>query len=160
MSVLAMVAAVFSAVLLLVGFVFWLISRMMTTNYDRTVTGQVVDYTGDPIAFNAEQGQMQKPSRSLRVHVSTGRGYHRMVHKVYTYTVGTQSYTRADSVSYSENLAKAAIGREVTVSYDSSDPGCSALVSGNGFTLVYRILFGIGGALLLLAAWLWLRTLL
>lgn len=159
MSVLAVVATAFGAVVLFIGFVFWLISRKMTSHLDRTVPGQVVDYTADDVSFNAEQGWVQKRNRAVRVHVSAGLGYTRMVHKVYTYTVGTRSYTRADRVSYSENLARAAIGREVTVSYDSSDPGCSALVAGYGFTLVYRILFSIGGALLLLAAWLWLRAL-
>jgi hypothetical protein len=60
-------------------------------------------------------------------------------------------------VQYSRNLAQKAIGKDVTVYYDSADPGNSSLGGGKAFVIVYRILFGIGFALLALAAWLWLK---
>ena len=152
---LALIPAIFGGVLVFIGLVFWLICRFMNRGYDRTVTGRVVSYTDDYLLFNAEQGYTD-PKPRMRAYVTGGMGYHRMVHKVYTYTVGTQTYTRADGVSYSSNLAKSAIGKEVTVSYDSAEPGRSALVSGNAFTIVYRILFALGGVLLLVAALMWL----
>ena len=153
----ALVATIFGGTVLFVGFVFWLITRFMQNDHDRRVTGQVVDITADADAFNAQQGFVA-PKRRLTVYVSTNsRTRHSSVHKVYTYTVGTQTYTRADRVAYSRGLAMAAIGKEAVVTYDSADPGNSALLSGTAFTIVYRILFAVGGALLLLAAWLWLR---
>lgn len=157
----ALVATIFGCVVTFVGFVFWLITRFMRTGgMDRETVGQVVDLTRDNVQFNLDQGQPQD-SRSRLVHVqvrATGlSGYYRYYHKVYTYTVGSTTYTRADQVQYSSNLARRAIGKDVTVYYDSADPGRSSLGGGKAFVIVYRILFGIGFSLLLLAAWLWLK---
>lgn len=152
---LALIPTIFGGVLVFVGFVFWLICRCMAAGYDRTAVGQVVSYTDDDAAFNLAQGA-PVPKRRFRSYVNVGSGHYQRVHKVYTYTVGTRTYTRADGVSYSRNLAEDAIGKEVTVSYDSAEPGRSALVSGTAFTVVYRILFAIGGVLLAVAACMWL----
>lgn len=160
MSAGVVVAIVFGAVVSFVGFVFWLITRFMRTGgMDRETTGQVVDMTRNAYQFNLDQGQTAEP-RAPRVRVqvrATGlSGFTLYFHKVYTYTVGGVTYTRADMVQYSRNLAQRAIGKEVTVYYDSADPGISCLGGGNAFVIVYRILFGIGFALLALAACLWL----
>ncbi len=157
MNELALIPAVFGGVMVFVGFVFWLICRFLDNGrMDQTTTGQVVDVTLDDVGFNTEQGQLAKPHR-VSVRLSTGTGHNAIYHKVYTYTVGTVTYTRADSTCYSSGLARAAIGREVTVHYDSSDPGDSSLGGAKALVYVYRILFGIGSALLALAAWIWLR---
>lgn len=157
----AMVAAIFGGTVAFVGFVFWLITRFMkSSSLDRETVGQVVDMTRNDVKFNLEQGQPENPRSSLvqvRVRATGLSGYSRYYHKVYTYTVGGATYTRADKVQYSRNLAQNAIGKDVTVYYDSADPGCSSLGGGKAFVIVYRILFGIGFALLALAAWLWLK---
>ena len=156
MNVLSLIAVIFGGVVSFVGFVFWLITRFMkNSRLDRTAPGQVVDMTRDAAGFNLEQGQPELSRRGLRVQVTTGSGYVLYFHKVYTYSVGGITYTRADPVQYSRNLAQRAIGQDVTVYYDSADPGYSSLGGGKAFTIVYRILFGIGFALLALAAGLW-----
>ena len=157
----AMVATIFGGTVAFVGFVFWLITRFMrNSGMDRETVGQVVDMTRNAAQFNLDQGQPENPRNSrVRVQVNvTGLSVYSLTfHKVYTYTVGGVTYTRADKVQYSRNLAQNAIGKDVTVYYDSADPGCSSLGGGKAFVIVYRILFGIGFALLALAAWLWLK---
>lgn len=160
MNPIALIPAVFGGVIVFVGFVFWLITRFMkNSSMDRTTTGRVVDMTRDAEGFNEDQGQPADSRRSriqVRVHVSGGNASIRYYHKVYTYAVGSITYTRADPVQYSSNLAKKSIGQDVIVHYDSADPGYSCLEGSKAFTIVYRILFGVGLALLALAAWLWL----
>lgn len=177
----AIVATVFGGVALLVGLIFLIPYRHLATRFDRSVTGRVVDLVWNAAKFNREQGHEpaeltgQVGSRRIRVSVTVG-GRHQVVnpmpgtegasvqntintfHKVYTYTVNGQTYTRADGVRYSRGLAEKWLGRDVTVYYDSAEPSRASLSQGRGFLLVSRILLPIGAALLALALWLWMQV--
>lgn len=175
MIVFPIIATVYGAVVLIIGLIFLIPLRYITTRFDRTTTGKVIDLTKNAAKFNKELGhepiqvggkdspfrfEVQVGSRSRvsyrnghRVHVTTSNTYH----KVYTYTVNGQTYTRADGIRYSKNLAKKWLDKEVPVHYDSSDPSQASLSEGKGYKLVCWILIPIGIVLLGLAAWLWLR---
>lgn len=176
MLVFPIIATVYGAVALIIGLIFLIPVRYITTRFDRTTTGKVIDLTKNAAKFNREQGhkplqvgeedspikfQVEIGGRSRvsyrnghRVHVTTSNTYH----KVYTYTVNGQTYTRADGIRYSKNLAKKWLDKEVTVHYDSSDPTQASLSDGKGYKLVCWILIPIGILLLGLAAWLWTRV--
>ncbi|MBO5501959.1 MAG: hypothetical protein J6A48_08035 [Clostridia bacterium] len=175
MIVFPIIATVYGAVVLIIGLIFLIPLRYITTRFDRTTTGKVIDLTKNAAKFNKEQGhepiqvggkdspfrfEVQVGGRSRvsyrnghRVHVTTSTTYH----QVYTYTVNGQTYTRADGIRYSKNLAKKWLDKEVPVHYDSSDPSQASLSEGKGYKLVCWILIPIGIVLLGLAAWLWLR---
>lgn len=161
----AIVSTVYSCVLLLIGIIFWALSRYVVGRFDRSVTGQVTDLTGNAAQFNEEQGHGEaalftKGSRfPIAVSISSGKSSYRRssYHKVFTYTVNGQTYTRADGVSYSKNLAMKWLDKEVTVYYDSSNPANASLSNGRGPRLVSCILLPIGIGLLVLAVWLWMQ---
>ena len=171
MQVFPIIATVYGGVVLLIGLIFLIPLRYVTTRFDRTTTGKVIDLTKNAAKFNREQGhepiqvggkdspfrfEVQVGGRSRMNHgngvrVTTSNTYH----KVYTYTVNGQTYTRADGIRYSKNLAKKWLEKEVPVHSDSSDPSQASLSEGKGYKLVCWILIPIGILLLGLAAWLW-----
>jgi len=171
MQVFPIIATVYGGVVLLIGLIFLIPLRYVTTRFDRTTTGKVIDLTKNAAKFNREQGhepvqvggkdspfrfEVQVGGRSRINHghgvrVTTSNTYH----KVYTYTVNGQTYTRADGIRYSKDLAKKWLDKEVPVHYDSSDPSQASLSEGKGYKLVCWILIPIGILLLGLAAWLW-----
>ncbi|MBR2923466.1 MAG: DUF3592 domain-containing protein [Clostridia bacterium] len=177
MIVFPILATVYGAVTLLIGLIFLIPLRYVTTRFDRTTTGKVIDLTRNAAKFNQEQGhepiqvggkdspfkfEVQIGGRSRvshrhghRTHISTSNMYH----KVYTYTVNGQAYTRADGVRYSKGLADKWLEREVPVYYDSADPAQASLSNGKGYRLVCCILIPIGIVLLAVAAYLWMQVL-
>lgn len=177
----AIVATALGGAALLIGLIFLIPYRHLATRFDRSVTGRVVDLVWNAAKFNREQGYEpaeltgQVGSRMIRVSVTVG-GRHQVVnpmpgsegasvqntintyHKVYTYTVNGQTYTRADGVCYSRGLAERWLDRDVTVYYDSAEPSRASLSHGGGFKLVSSILIPIGLCVLALAVWLWLQV--
>ena len=176
MIVFPILATVYGGVVLLIGLIFLIPLRYVTNRFDRTTTGKVTELTKNAAKFNREQGhepiQVGGKDSYIRFQVQVGgrsrvsyrHGHHTYVttsntyHKVYTYTVNGQTYTRADGVRYSKGLAEKWLDREVPVHYDSSDPSQASLSEGKGYRLVCWILIPIGIVLLALAAWLWTQV--
>lgn len=179
MIVFPILATVYGGVALLVGLIFLIPHHYVTSRFDRTTTGKVIDLTRNAAKFNEEQGhaeavlgegtrfqvKVRVGGRSMRRHAvgslrtSTGGSFSttNTYHKVYTYTVNGETYTRADGVRYSRGLAEKWLDREVPVYYDSADPSRASMSNGKGFRLVSMILIPVGIGLLALAAWLWTR---
>ena len=181
MIVFPILATVYGAVTLLIGLVFLIPYRYLVNRHDRTTTGKVIDLTQNAAQFNKAQGyeeavlgegtgfqvKVQVGGRSMKrsitgdsVRTSNGGRYttSNTYHKVYTYTVNGQTFTRADGVRYSKSLADKWLDKEVSVYYDSANPAYASLSNGKGFRLVSSILIPIGIVLSVLAVWLWMQV--
>ena len=179
MIVFPILATVYGGIALLIGLIFLIPHHYVTSRFDRTTTGKVTDLTQNAAKFNQAQGHaeavlgegsrfqvrvkvggrsmMRKVDGSVRTNTGGQFSTTNTYHKVYTYTVGGETYTRADGVRYSRGLAEKWLDKEVPVYYDSADPSRASLSNGKGYRLVCCILIPIGIALLGLAVWLWMR---
>ncbi len=145
MKMLALIPGVFCMIALILGAVFNAVAARLSGRLDRETTGEVVDLTRSAARFNHDaQPEKEGAAPEDYIHIRVGNSNATAnYHRVFTYTVNGQTFTRADIVSYSRGLAKKWLGRTVTVYYDSADPSGGTLTNGKGFRLAGKILLAV-----------------
>lgn len=146
-------------VAVLVGIIFFLISKNFTSKASDSVTGRITGMTWNAAEFNAERGDkgieiggvnVKVGSRPARFEIGeTGTGANiirtttntprNMFHKVLEYTVDGVTYERAEGIRYNKGAVEKYIGKEVTVYYDAENPARASLSSGKRYKI--HILF-------------------
>ena len=149
MKIFAIIPGIFCFITLVLGTTFSAVARHLAGMRDRETTGEVVDLTRNASRYNREaQPEAEGKAVEDYVHIRVGNTRETSsYHRVFTYTVNGQTYTRADVISYSSALAKKWLGRTVTVYYDSADPSRGILTNGKGLRIAGKILLAVTLAL-------------